>query len=113
MVPSGVQATPTLTDTNALRTESRLEVESDERVSSQTFERTTTQENCIAAIGSTTTERGETSYRGSTAEQIPVPIVNLLEQRIARELFGIERTVISVGRASVGHGDANGNDNGT
>lgn len=35
---------------------------------------------------------------------MPVPIVNQVEQRILRDLFGIERTVVRAGRASVDDG---------
>lgn len=75
-VPSGGQATPTLTCTNAVGTESRLEPKSEDRFSSQKLERNAPQEDGIATIVQTTTGSAETPERASTTAQLPVLVFN-------------------------------------
>lgn len=108
-----MQDTPTLAATNALRMELRLEPESEDRVSSQTLERTTLEEDGIEAIVPSATGRTGTPERLCTPANMPVPFVNQFEQRFMREIFGTERKVVSTRRASVSDGAARGNDNGT
>lgn len=113
MVPSSVQATLTLTGTNAFRMDSGLELDSEDCVISHTLERTAPQEDSVASIVPTTKGRTETSERVSTSTSMSVRVVRWVEQRIERKQFGTGRTLFSAVSASVGHGAASSNYNGT
>lgn len=110
MVPSGVQVTPTLTDTDTLNMESCLEPDSDGHVISQKLKSVAPKEDGIATIDPTTKGRTRTPQRRSSHPHMIVPVFNQVEQRIRRETFGPELTVVSTIRASVDDGAASGND---
>lgn len=57
--------------------------------------------------------RTETPEQGSKAAHMPLPIFIQVGQRITRDPFGTDRTVVSAGRASVSHGSDIGSDTGT
>lgn len=111
-ITSGIQATPNLTDTNALRTKSLLEPKSVDRFSGKTLDCTASHKYGIEAIVESTTGNTKTSERSSTVAHIPGSVVKQIKPRIVLDLFDTERTVISARRLSVRHDKkTSGNDN--
>lgn len=70
MVSSGVQVTLDVTGTNGIRKESRLQMESEIRVSFKTLDHDVHREDDIARIVPNTRGNTEITGRGFTAEHI-------------------------------------------
>lgn len=75
-VSSGVQATPAVTGTNWMRTESLIQPESEVRVKCWTTDRDVPQEYYITAVDPSTKGRAETTDSVFTAEHMPYAAVN-------------------------------------